>query len=66
MLFHKFDKKNNNLLSFACQNYYQKTLSYGEKSINQIKSLVKETRFTSQNFLAKCAVFGQNNSGTAP
>ena len=25
MLFHKFDTKNNNLLSFACQNYYQKT-----------------------------------------
>ena len=64
-LFHKFDTKNINLLSFACQNCYQKTLSYGKKSTCQ-KSLGKRTRFTSQNFLAKCALFGRNNSGTTP
>ena len=33
MLFHKCDKKNINLLSFACQNCFQKTLSYGDKLI---------------------------------
>ena len=65
MLFHKFDTKNINLLSFAYQNNYQKTLSYGEKSTWQ-KSLGKWTRFTSQNFMPKNAVFGRNNSGTAP
>ena len=64
-LFHKFDTKNINLLSFACQNCYQKTLSYGEKSTCQ-KSLGQKTRFTSQNFLAKSGVFGRNNSGIAP
>ena len=64
-LFHKFDTKNINLLSFACQNCYQKTLSYGEKSTCQ-KSLGKRTRFTSQNFLAKCAVYGRNKSGIPP
>ena len=64
-LFHNFDTKTINLLSFACQKCYQKTLSYGEKSTRQ-KSLVERTRFTFQNFLAKCAVFGRNNSGTAP
>ena len=64
-LFHKFDTKNINLLSFACQNCYQKTLSYGEK-LTCRKSLGKRTRFTSQIFLAKCAVFGRINSGTAP
>ena len=31
MLFDKFDTKNINLLPFAWQNCYQKTLSYGEK-----------------------------------
>ena len=31
MLFHQFDTKNINLLSFAYQNYCQKNLSYGEK-----------------------------------
>ena len=64
-LIHKFDTKKINLLSFACQNCYQKTLSYGKKSTCQ-KSLGRRTRFTSQNFLAKCAVFGRNNSGTSP
>ena len=64
-LFHKFDTKNINLLSFACQNCHQKTQSYGEKSTCQ-KSLGKRTRFTSQNFLAKCAVLGRNNCETAP
>ena len=58
-LFHKIDSKNISLLSFACQNCYQKTLSYGVKWTCQ-KSLGKRTGFTSQNFLAKCAVFGRN------
>ena len=44
-----FDTKNINLVSFACQNCYQKTLFYGEKSTCH-KSLGKLTRFTSQNF----------------
>ena len=64
-LFHKFDTKNINLLSFACRNCYQKTLSYAEESTSQ-KSLGKRTRFTSQNFLAKCAVSRWNNSRTSP
>ena len=64
-LFHKFDTKNINLLSVACQICYEKTLSYRKNSTCQ-KSLGQRTRFTSQNFLAKCAVFGRNNSGTAP
>ena len=33
MLFHKCDTKNINLLSFACQNCYRTTLSYGDKLI---------------------------------
>ena len=32
-LFHKFDTKNINLLSFACQNCYQKTLSYAKNRL---------------------------------
>ena len=48
-MFHKFDAKNINLLSFACQNCYQKTLSYGEKLAFH-KSLGKWKCFTSQNF----------------
>ena len=55
-LFHKFDTKDNNLLSFAFQNCYQKTLSYSEESTCQ-KSLGKWTRFTFQIFLAKCVLF---------
>ena len=48
-MFHKFDTKNINLLSFACQNCYQKTLSYGKKSTCQ-KSLGKRTRLLPKIF----------------
>ena len=43
----------------------KKNLSYVKKSTCQ-RSLGKRTRVTFQSFLAKCAVFGRNNSGTAP
>ena len=52
-LYHEFDMKNVNVLSFACQNCYQKTLSYGNKSTCH-KILGKRTRFFPQNFQAKC------------
>ena len=57
MFFHKFDTKSIILLSIACRNCYQKTRSYGEKSTCKRKSLGDWTRFTSQNCVAKGAVF---------
>ena len=65
MLFHKFDTKNINLLSFACQNCYQKNPIL-RREIDLPEKFGQMNTLYFPKFSVKMCCFGQNNSGTAP